>query len=239
MNKVLFIIPCFNEEQRFPIEYWRNLIKDKNFYFLFIDDGSRDKTVDILTSLKSQNSEVISLPQNLGKSNALRSGILEAYKNDYRNVLIVDSDGSFTIKCIYDFISRFEFEIRHNPESYQAFFGARVKLAGRSIKRNLSRHIYSRILHTILGFMNKKIPYDSNCGLKMLCLGIISSEIFNEPFKSRWFFEIELLQRHKLMSFSDMKIFDIPVLDTVDIPTQNFRIKNRYSIIKELLWILK
>lgn len=239
MNKLLFLVPCFNEEHRFSLEYWQKLIENKNISFLFIDDGSTDKTAQIINSLKSDNVNTLLLHDNKGKSNAVRSGILKAYEDLSKYILIVDSDASFSINCLYDFISRFEFELKHETGGYQAYFGARVKLAGRQIKRNTSRHIYSRVLHTILGFMNRQLPYDTNCGLKILNLESINPVIFREPFKTRWFFEIEMLRRHKLFELCEMKVFDIPALDCVDQPTNNFDIKNRFYIIKEVLWLLR
>jgi dolichyl-phosphate beta-glucosyltransferase len=239
MNNLLFLVPCFNEEHRFPLDYWRKLIDNKNFNFLFINDGSTDKTLEILTSIKSDNTKLVRLPKNVGKSNALRYGLLKAYEDSNKYVLIIDSDASFSIECIFDFIARVEYEEISNSISYQAFFAARVKLAGRFVNRIFSRHIYSRVFHTILGFTNRELPYDTNCGMKILNLENIPSSIFLAPFKSRWFFEIEMIRRHKSLNNSSIKIFDVPILDCVDQPTHNFNLKNRIFIVKELLWLLR
>ncbi len=96
MNKVDLIVPCFNEEQVVELFYTETskVIKDISGYefsFIFVDDGSRDKTIDILKSLAEKDSRVkyISFSRNFGKESAMYAGLKNS-TGDY--VVILDAD---------------------------------------------------------------------------------------------------------------------------------------------------
>ena len=63
MNKISIIVPCFNEEEVLKIFYDKiteiSEGIDADFEFLFVDDGSKDKTLEILREF-SQNDERVS-----------------------------------------------------------------------------------------------------------------------------------------------------------------------------------
>ena len=85
MVKVSIVIPCYNEEEMLPI--FLNKIKtlfiddDKYLYdFIFINDGSKDKTLDILkkASKDFDNVSYISFTNNFGQDNAITAGLRKA-----------------------------------------------------------------------------------------------------------------------------------------------------------------
>lgn len=90
------IVPCMNEEEAIPIFYKEILrvireMKDETFEILFIDDGSTDKTLEIIKKL-SENDKIvkyISFSRNFGKEAAMYAG-LENAKGDYVAVMDVD-----------------------------------------------------------------------------------------------------------------------------------------------------
>ena len=62
-EKISIIVPCYNEEEALPIFYKEinrvsKEMKEVNFEFLFINDGSRDKTLDILRDLSKKDKRV-------------------------------------------------------------------------------------------------------------------------------------------------------------------------------------
>ena len=68
------IIPCFNEEDVLPIFYKEickivENLKEYRFEFIFINDGSKDATLDIIKNLSNQDERVkyISFSRNFGK----------------------------------------------------------------------------------------------------------------------------------------------------------------------------
>lgn len=95
MNKISIIVPCFNEEEVLGIFY--NKITevsaeiDADFEFIFVDDGSKDKTLDILREFSQKDERVryVSFSRNFGKEAAMYAGLKES-TGDY--VAIMDAD---------------------------------------------------------------------------------------------------------------------------------------------------
>lgn len=95
-EKISIIVPCYNEEESLEIFYKEinkisKEMKSIDFEFLFINDGSRDKTLQILRNLSKQDKRVryISFSRNFGKEAGMYAG-LEAATGDY--VAIMDAD---------------------------------------------------------------------------------------------------------------------------------------------------
>lgn len=98
MSLLSVIVPCYNEEENVA-DFYNELMKNHTFFeekgldieILYIDDGSRDKTVDNVKKLKEQDERVrlISFSRNFGKESAMFAG-LEKSKGDY--VVIMDVD---------------------------------------------------------------------------------------------------------------------------------------------------
>ncbi len=97
MNPIIsIVVPCYNEEEAIPIFYKETLkvLKEmslKSFEFVFVDDGSSDKTLIVLQelSVKDKNVHYISFSRNFGKESALYAG-LEKACGDYISVMDVD-----------------------------------------------------------------------------------------------------------------------------------------------------
>ncbi len=136
------VVPFFNETSRWNAEYWDRLQID-NIDLYFVDDGSSDSTVDLLTSVS--HAHLIKLEKNKGKAEAVRAGIYTAL-NSGRNFEVIgflDADGVFetseVIRITKEAPSIFS-------EGYQAIWTSRVKLSGRSISRTYLRHLIGRII---------------------------------------------------------------------------------------------
>lgn len=90
------IIPCYNEEESLP-----HFIKEMNkvmdemkkvkFELIFVNDGSKDKTLDILKNMAKEDKRVkyISMSRNFGKESAMLAG-LENSSGDYIAIMDVD-----------------------------------------------------------------------------------------------------------------------------------------------------
>ena len=98
MSKELIsvIVPCYNEEEMLPIFYEEidrisKLMDFVTFEFIFVNDGSKDKTLNKLKELSSNDVRVhyFSFSRNFGKEAALYAG-LEHSKGDYVAVMDVD-----------------------------------------------------------------------------------------------------------------------------------------------------
>ena len=96
MKKVDIVVPCYNEEEGLPVFYEvvseiTGNIPDALFTFIFVDDGSRDRTAQIMKELAAKNERVkyILLSRNFGKESAMYAGF-DMSEGDY--VVVMDSD---------------------------------------------------------------------------------------------------------------------------------------------------
>ena len=98
MSLLSVIVPCYNEEENVP-DFYAELMKNASFFeergmdveILYIDDGSKDKTVEAVRELRKKDDRVrlVSFSRNFGKESAMYAG-LEKAKGDY--VVIMDAD---------------------------------------------------------------------------------------------------------------------------------------------------
>ena len=96
MNKISVIVPCFNEEEALPV-YYREMIRvmrkmpEVEFELLFVDDGSTDRTLEILRNLHETDARCryLSFSRNFGKEAALYAGLQNA-QGDYVATMDVD-----------------------------------------------------------------------------------------------------------------------------------------------------
>lgn len=123
MDKKLIsvVVPCYNEEEVLPLFYdeivrvsgeMMNAHPQLSFEFLFINDGSKDKTLTILRNLAKKDERVryVSFSRNFGKEPALYAG-LENSKGDY--VVTLDADLQHPPKLIpemYNMVSSGEYD---------------------------------------------------------------------------------------------------------------------------------
>lgn len=84
MQKISIVVPCYNEQEVLELFYKEVnkevLLKIENEYeyeILFVDDGSKDKTLEILKKLKKKddNIRIISFSRNFGKESAMYAGL--------------------------------------------------------------------------------------------------------------------------------------------------------------------
>jgi hypothetical protein len=75
--KTFIVVPCYNEGLRLPIAAFRRFLSFSSIDFVFVDDGSRDNTVELIEGLRQDNQQrmtVLRCPKNLGKAEAVRLG---------------------------------------------------------------------------------------------------------------------------------------------------------------------
>lgn len=99
MDSITVIVPCYNEEETIPyfveeIEKVYNKMHEKygiSMEYLFVDDGSKDKTLEVLEEYAQNNPRVsyITFSRNFGKESAMYAGI-ENSRGDY--TVIIDAD---------------------------------------------------------------------------------------------------------------------------------------------------
>ncbi len=94
--KISLVIPCYNEEESLPIFYEElkrvsSEMSDYDFEMLFIDDGSKDKTLETLQNFAKDDERVkyIAFSRNFGKEAAMYAGFCNS-TGDYTAVMDAD-----------------------------------------------------------------------------------------------------------------------------------------------------
>lgn len=196
MQNIGLIIPCYNEEKRLPKEAFDTFLSSneaKNITFFFIDDGSTDNTKTILqklADLNPNNVKTLFFLQNNGKAEAVRKGVLHANnENQFEYIGFLDADLSCPLNQLKLFITYIE-----SAQNEKIIFGSRILKFGSKIKRNSKRHYLGRVFSTVANSVVKIPVYDSQCGAKFFHKSYIKT-LFNQPFKSKWIFDLELILR--------------------------------------------
>lgn len=147
MKTVSFIIPCYNEEEALPILYQRlnevsDKLKDYNCEFIFIDDGSKDKTEEIIENLNKQDNRIklYSFSRNFGHQAAVSCGIHNC-QGDI--AIIIDADLQDPPEIIPDMIN--EYEKSKTPIIY----GKRISRDGERLFKKLTASIFYRLINLL------------------------------------------------------------------------------------------
>ncbi len=127
--KLGIVIPCYNEEEvlaetKKHIEKLINKMIEENeiskdSFICFVDDGSKDKTWDIIEefSKNSPNFKGIKLSRNFGHQNALIAGLMQL-KDSVDALISMDADLQDDISVIKQFVAKYK-------EGYEVVYGVR------------------------------------------------------------------------------------------------------------------
>jgi len=193
MRKTAIIVPCYNEAARLDdAAFLEASARSKAINFIFVNDGSTDKTLEKLELLKAADPahiEVIGLERNSGKAEAVRRGFLHALDAEFVNIGYWDADLATPLKTVFKFC-----EILDTTE-LRLIMGSRVRLLGRSINRKFFRHYLGRLFATFASLVLRIPVYDTQCGAKIFKKSDALYSAFALPFKVRWTFDVELLAR--------------------------------------------
>ena len=114
------VIPCYNEEQVLPITApmflekihsltAQGLVSDKS-RVLFVNDGSRDKTWELIQGFAAQDEHYIGISQsrNRGHQNAVLAGLMEALHSESCDITIsIDCDGQDDINAMDEMVKKY------------------------------------------------------------------------------------------------------------------------------------
>jgi glycosyltransferase involved in cell wall biosynthesis len=192
MSFVTIVVPCFNEAGRLRSSEYRRFLAAAPVHLLFVNDGSTDRTLPVLEALRDQFPEkvsVLDLAKNGGKANAVRLGILQAVgAGTVGFVGFMDADLSTPLEETRYFLRTFQ-----QPE-IEFVFGSRISRIGAQIQRFRYRHYFGRVVASAISIYLGLPVYDSQCGAKFFRPGL-AKMVFNEPFVSKWLFDIEIFRR--------------------------------------------
>lgn len=148
MKKILsIIVPCYNEEQALPFFYQEidkvsKELKELNFELIFVNDGSKDKTLEVLKEYHQKDKRVryISFSRNFGKEAAMYAG-MEYSKGDYVTIMDADlQDPPALLKEMYRLVSE---------EEYDCIGTRRVTRKGEPPIRSFCARLFYKIINRL------------------------------------------------------------------------------------------
>lgn len=222
MASAHIIIPCYNEEKRLDIAAFKRFVSPAHrLTFLFVDDGSSDNTPQLLQSLNAAEPQqfiVLHLPQNRGKGEAVRQGYLSAVESLPDYIGFWDADLATPLDAISQFL-----ELAENRPEIEMIMGSRVRLLGRRIERRPIRHYLGRIFATGVSITLDLPVYDTQCGAKLFRVSPGITKLFEQPFSSRWIFDVEIIarliqsRRGKPLPQPEQIIYEFPLIEWTDV----------------------
>ena len=153
MKKISIIIPAYNEEDSLPYLYERltKLIDDiKNYEFeiLFVNDGSKDKTLEIIKEYRKKDNRFayVNLSRNFGKEIAMIAG-LDYAKGDA--VVFMDADLQDPPELLPELIKYWE-------EGYDDVYARRKTKDGETFLKKFTSKMYYRVLQKLTNIQIQK-----------------------------------------------------------------------------------
>ncbi len=231
------VVPCYNEAQRLPLEqYAQFLTAHAGVRVCFVDDGSQDATRAVLDDFCArfpQSAEMLSLPANKGKAEAVRAGML--------HVLGSKSHGDYVGFWDADLATPLEeglrfMDVLQRYERFRCVIGSRWPHLGARIERNMMRQVIAcMVAFCIRRYLDFPI-YDSQCGAKIFHRDE-ALNLFTEPFVSRWLFDVELFKRMTILhshAYPAAHIYEMPLMEWHDIAGSKLKFYHGAKIILEL-----
>lgn len=208
MESLTLVVPCYNEADRLqPDRFTEFLSGDDTVSLCFVDDGSRDDTPARLEQIRRDAPDrvtILSLPQNCGKGEAVRQGLLAAMETGAPAFVGYWDADLATPLATAAAMRRY---LMDHP-GVDCLLASRVRLLGRDIRRRLRRHYLGRVFATAASLVLDLEVYDTQCGAKLFRHSDSLRADLAEPFLSRWIFDVELLARMKQQAIPDGAEFE-------------------------------
>ena len=146
MKKISIIIPAYNEEEALPalmerITKFADDTKDYDFEFLFVNDGSKDRTIELIKEYREKDKRVcyVDFARNFGKETAMKAGI------DYATgdaVVFLDADLQDPPEIITEMIKYWE-------EGYDDVYAQRKSRKGETWMKKFTSKMYYKVLQDL------------------------------------------------------------------------------------------
>lgn len=156
MKKITILVPAYNEEEALPKLYERvskvmNDMKDYEFELLFVNDGSKDKTIELIKELRKNDKRIsyVDFSRNFGKEIAMIAGL------DYTQgdcVIIMDADLQDPPELIPEMVKYWE-------EGYDDVYARRRTRKGETWLKKFTSTMYYRVLQSLT-----RVPIQKDTG---------------------------------------------------------------------------
>ena len=192
-NCVGVVIPCYNEEERLLGKEFRDFAHNNLGYHLcFVNDGSTDKTLEVLEELKKGNESNISIyncEKNGGKAEAVRQGMLHMAKDSQLDYIgFLDADLSTDFRDFDDLVETLD------QSNFKIVSGSRMSRMGADITKESARKIISMTINLIIRTILRMPFNDTQCGAKVMDRSVVPL-LFEKKFITKWLFDVEMFIR--------------------------------------------
>jgi dolichyl-phosphate beta-glucosyltransferase len=222
MSRTIVVVPCFDEASRLNMraiqEYGR---RPGGAELLFVNDGSRDETLGLLEHLHGNNParfDYLHLDTNRGKAEAVRQGILKALHSAPDYVGYWDADLATPLGDI-DAFSR----VLDAKPYVELVIGTRMCLLGHRIDRRPLRYWLGRLFARSASLALGTRVFDTQCGAKLFRATSSLAQLFEQPFRTRWIFDVEIFarivhaRRHTVQPQFRQIVYELPLDSWYDV----------------------
>lgn len=226
MQSISVIVPLFNEEKIIKshlsgiVDFFND--SGMEYELILVDDGSTDKSYDIIEKFKADNIRILRNGKNMGKGHAVKKGFL-ATNNEL--ILFIDADLSsplYEVNNLLKYIGE-----------YQIVIGSRAVGEAHEYNKPLYQKIMGKIGNILARMFTVQGIKDTQCGIKLFrkeCLPIFQKQTIN-----RWGFDIEILFLAQKMNLS---IKEVPIIWNHS-RDRKVRFVDYFKTLKELYQIKK
>ncbi|MBQ4066003.1 MAG: glycosyltransferase family 2 protein [Clostridia bacterium] len=146
MKKISVVVPCYNEQESVEL-FYNEMVSvaakmNNDFEFIFVNDGSKDRTLEIVKGLgeKDERVKYISFSRNFGKEAAIYAGFSNA-SGDY--VVMMDADLQDPPKLLPEMLDAIE------KEGYDSVATRRVTRKGEPPIRSFFARMFYKLINKI------------------------------------------------------------------------------------------
>ena len=198
--KFSIVIPAYNEESR--IEKTINKIlaylnsKKWDFNIVVVDDGSTDKTGEIVSKFRNSQIEIVKNQKNMGKGYSVKRGAL-ASQGDW--TIFTDADLSTPIEELEKFMQF---------QDYDVLIGSRaLKESKILVHQPFYRELSGKIFNLFVKLLVIRDIHDTQCGFKLFKREA-AKEIFKRQTLNGFSFDVETIYIARKMGY---RIKEIPI----------------------------
>jgi dolichol-phosphate mannosyltransferase len=149
------VIPCYNEEEVIGetikrLKAFREGLVDLDVEFIFVNDGSRDRTLELLNAAQAEDPDfrVVAFARNFGHQIAVTAGV-DAAAGDA--VVLIDADLQDPPEVVHEMVAKWR-------EGYHVVYGTRTERPGESAFKLATARAFYRVLNKL---SDVPIPLDT------------------------------------------------------------------------------
>ena len=187
MDKISVIVSCYNEEESLPLFYKemervrKQDFKEADFEYIFVNDGSKDKTLQEMKELRKKDKKVryISFSRNFGKEAAMYAG-MQAATGDYVTLMDADlQDPPSLLRQMYDLIKN---------DGYDCIATRRITRKGEPPIRSFFARMFYKIINKMSDVEMVDGARDYRLMTKQMVDAIVSMKEYNRYSKGLFSF---------------------------------------------------